>query len=294
MRRGACRLQRTLLAQFWLALLHRGQHKVAHARGGQAAQRARGEASGGAATNAHARGRCAPARRAAQPPQAGGQLARLAAAQGARAPPPPPPHASSARAATHRFRRAPMAPTAIMYRFFAPVLSAQFMLRGDEGAQGRERESARGPDQPSAARRRHPPLQTALLATARTRDAAASTHTAPTGSAIEMRNCRGGRNGAAAAVDGGGGERRQAGVAAEHMGRARKRNQQPAKRKTNLLASDQPTPVRHSRAGGAEDVQAAALRTRVCGRFRKGNFAIFFDRRRQMQTRALPLASPAR
>lgn len=52
MRRDACCGQRTLLAQLRLALLHRGQHKVAHARGGQAAERGRGQASSGGRRNA--------------------------------------------------------------------------------------------------------------------------------------------------------------------------------------------------------------------------------------------------
>ena len=41
---------------------------------------------------------------------------------------------------THRLRRAPIAPTAIMYRFFAPVLSAQFLRNEEDGGASAGRE----------------------------------------------------------------------------------------------------------------------------------------------------------
>jgi hypothetical protein len=97
-------------------------------------ERGRGQASSGRRRNA-AKGstRAAAARRKVERRsprvrrQAGGPQRRAR-----------PPTQSVGCAATHRFRRAPMAPTAIMYRFFAPVLSAQFMLRG-RGGGGRGR-----------------------------------------------------------------------------------------------------------------------------------------------------------
>ena len=153
-----------------------------------------------------------------------------------------------------------MAPTAIMYRFFAPVLSAQFMLRGDEGAQGRERESARGLTSPRRRAAATPCCRRRLLP----RRARETRQRALTPRPRAAPSKCGTAEGAKRRGGGSGRRRRREEQAAARGGRAwrtpanatsSRRNQ-----KTNLLASDQPTPVRHSRAGGEEDAQAAALR----------------------------------